>query len=126
MRPIRIPLDDEMFTSNPPFLEYIKSDPLSLRAVTASFFFQQALWDRWLRRQTGLRLPILLLQSGRDPIVDVDAVRAWFSRLESRHKRYVSYPEWGHLLDFEEERQRYWNDAADWLDAVTAQPAVGP
>jgi alpha-beta hydrolase superfamily lysophospholipase len=126
MRPIRIPLEDEMFTSNPHFLEYIKSDPLSLREVTASFFFQQALWDRWLRRQTGLRLPILLLQSGRDPIVDVDAVRAWFARLESRHKRYVSYPEWGHLLDFEEERQRYWNDAADWLDAVAAQPAVRP
>jgi alpha-beta hydrolase superfamily lysophospholipase len=124
MSPIRIPLDDEMFTSNPHFLEYIKTDPLSLREVTASFFFRQAVWDRWLRRQTGLRLPMLLLQSGRDPIVDVDAVRAWFSRLESRHKRYVSYPEWGHLLDFEDDRQRYWNDAADWLDSLTAQPAA--
>jgi alpha-beta hydrolase superfamily lysophospholipase len=119
MRPIRIPLEDEMFTSNPPYLEFIKSDPLSLRAVTASFFFQQALWDRRLRAATGLNVPVLVLQSGHDPIVDADRVRAWFERLESRDKRYVLYPEWGHLLDFEEDRQRYWNDLADWLDSVS-------
>jgi acylglycerol lipase len=119
MRPIRIPLDDEMLTRNPPYLEFIKSDPLRLREVTASFFFRQALWDRQLRGAAGLRLPVLVLQSGHDPIVDAERVRTWFDRLESRDKRYVLYPEWGHLLDFEEERQRYWNDLADWLDAVS-------
>jgi alpha-beta hydrolase superfamily lysophospholipase len=123
MRPIRVPLEDEMFTSNPPYLSFIKRDPLSLREVTASFFFRQALWDRKLRAATGLRLPVLVLQSGHDPIVDADHVRRWFDRLESRDKRYVLYPEWGHLLDFEEDRQRYWNDVADWLDSVVGAPA---
>ena len=118
MRPIRVPLEDEMFTSNPPYLDFIKSDPLSLREVTASFFFQQALWDRKLRAATGLRLPVLVLQSGHDPIVDAGHVRAWFDRLESQDKRYVLYPEWGHLLDFEPERQRYWDDVGDWLDSL--------
>jgi alpha-beta hydrolase superfamily lysophospholipase len=120
MRPIRVPLEDEMFTSNPPYLEFIKNDPLSLREVTASFFFQQALWDRKLRAATGLRLPVLVLQSGHDPIVDAGHVRSWFDKLESRDKRYVLYPEWGHLLDFEPDRQRYWDDVGDWLDSVAA------
>lgn len=123
MTPIRIPLEDEMFTSNPPYLEFIKSDPLSLRDVTASFFFQQALWDRRLRTATGLRLPVLVLQSGHDPIVDAGHVRDWFDALESRDKRYVLYPEWGHLLDFEEDRQRYWDDVADWLDGIVGARA---
>ena len=25
------------------------------------------------------------------------------------------------MLDFEEERQRYWDDVADWLDEVSVQ-----
>lgn len=120
MQPIRVPLDDELFTDNPPYLEFIKGDALSLREVTASFFFRQALWDRQLIASTSLRLPVLVLQSGADPIVDGARVREWFERLESQSKRYVLYPEWGHLLDFEEERQRYWDDLAGWLDGVAA------
>jgi alpha-beta hydrolase superfamily lysophospholipase len=116
MQPIRVPLEDELFTDNPPYLEFIKNDALSLREVTAGFFFRQALWDRQLREATALRLPVLVLQSGGDPIVDAARVRGWFDRLESESKRYVLYPEWGHLIDFEEERQRYWDDLAGWLD----------
>lgn len=124
MKPIRVPLEDEMFTDNEPYLSFIKSDPLSLREVTAQFFFQQALWDRKLRAATGLRLPVIVLQSGNDPIVDAGRARAWFERLESPNKRFVLYPEWGHLLDFERERQRYWDDVAGWLDSVAGAPAL--
>jgi acylglycerol lipase len=117
-RRVRVPLEPEMFTSNPPYLEFIRNDPLALRQVSARFFFEQALWDRALLRQRSLRLPMLLLQAGRDPIVDAGPVRSWFERLVSPSKQYVLYPEFGHLLDFEPERQRYWNDLAGWLDAV--------
>ena len=120
MHPIRVPLDDELFTDNPPYLEFIKGDALSLREVTASFFFRQALWDRRLLAATALRLPVLVLQSGADPIVDAARVREWFERLESRSKRFILYPGWGHLLDFEDERQRYWDDLAGWLDEAVA------
>ena len=122
VQPIRIPLADEMFTSNPPYLEFIKSDPLSLREVTAPVPLPAgASGTGGSARTTGLRLPVLVLQSGHDPIVDAGTVRAWFDRLDARDKRYVLYPEWGHLLDFEEERQRYWNDLADWLDTVSTR-----
>ena len=116
--PVRIPLEPELFTSNPRWLAYIRDDPLSLRHVTASFYFRQARWDRWLARQTGLMLPLLVLQSGRDEIVDVEGVRAWFTRQESTSKRFVLYPEFEHILDFEDERERYWDDLSGWLEEV--------
>jgi alpha-beta hydrolase superfamily lysophospholipase len=119
--PVRIPLEPELFTRNPPYLEFIRTDPLALHEVAASFFLKQALWDRRLLRATGLRLPLLLLQSGRDEIVDVDGVQAWFERQEASDKRLVVYPEFDHLLDFEPDRGRYLDDLAGWLDERTAR-----
>jgi len=125
---VRIPLSPELFTRNPRWLEFIRDDPLVLKEVATSFFLKQALWDKWIAKQTGLRLPLLLLQSGRDEIVDVPKVRGWFDRQESEDKRYVLYPEFDHLLDFEDERGRYWDDLVAWLDEhanVDARAAEG-
>jgi alpha-beta hydrolase superfamily lysophospholipase len=113
---VRIPLSPELFTRNPSWLEFIREDPLVLKEVATSFFLKQALWDKWIAKQTGLRLPLLLLQSGRDEIVDVPKVREWFERQESADKRYVLYPEFDHLLDFEDDRGRYWDDLVAWLN----------
>lgn len=125
---VRVPLTPEMFTSNPPYLDYIRDDPLSLRHVTASFFFETFRSTRHLARQRGLSLPLLLLQAGSDPIVNTPAVTAWFNRMASRDKQSVVYPSFGHILDFEVERQRYWDDLVGWLDRTSAvtQAAVEP
>lgn len=121
---VRIPLSPELFTRNPKWLQFIREDPLVLHEVATSFFLKQALWDKWIAKQTGLRLPLLLLQSGRDEIVDVPKVRTWFERQASEDKRYVLYPEFDHLLDFEDERGRYWDDLVEWLDAHTTARAA--
>jgi L-Ala-D/L-Glu epimerase / N-acetyl-D-glutamate racemase len=123
-RHIRIPLEPEMFTSNPPYLAFIREDPLSLHEVTARFYFQQFFWDRRLLAVEKLAMPLLLLQAARDPIVDGESVRLWFERLRAPSKRYVRYSEFGHILDFEPERDRYWDDLGVWLDDVTSRPAV--
>jgi acylglycerol lipase len=123
--PVPVPLTPEMFTANPTWLQFVRTDPLSLRHVTARFFFQTALWDRRLARERGLTLPILLLQSGRDPIVDADGVRRWFDRLAAADKESIMYPDFGHILDFEDERQRYWDDLAGWLQRTAAQKRAG-
>jgi acylglycerol lipase len=120
---VPIPLSPELFTRQPEWLEFIRNDPLALREVRTSFFLKQALWDRWILRQSSLRLPMLLLQSGRDEIVDVPAVTAWFERQPSPEKRLLLYPEFDHLLDFEPDRQRYWDDLVGWLDGLASQPA---
>jgi len=118
---VRIPLAPELFTRNRRWLEFIRADPLALHDVEASFFFRQALWDRRLLRGESLALPMLLLQSGRDEIVDVDAVRKWFERQESQEQRYVLYPEFDHILDFEDGRARYWNDLDGWIGEILAR-----
>ena len=115
-RKIPVPLKTELFTRNPTYLEFIRNDPLSLREVTARFFFETAIWDRYLLRQTTLRLPLLLQQAGDDRIIDRGTVRDWYARQEATDKEYVLYPEFGHILDFEEDRQTYWDDLAAWLD----------
>ncbi|MDX6474494.1 MAG: L-Ala-D/L-Glu epimerase [Gaiellaceae bacterium] len=115
---VPIPLAPEQFTRQPEWAEFIRSDPLALREVRCSFFLKQALWDRRILRSRELRLPLLLLQAGDDEIVDVPAVRQWFDAQPANRKEYVSYPGLAHILDFEPERERYWDDLAGWLDGV--------
>lgn len=122
-RQIRLPLTPEMFTTNPPYLRFVREDPLSLQTASARYFWETALWDRWLPRQSGLTIPLLVMQAGNDPIVDQPAVRRWFDRAASREKRYVFYPEFGHTLDFEPERRRYWGELVAWLDSCSASMA---
>lgn len=116
---VPVPLTPEMFTTNPGYLQFIREDPLSLRTVTARFFFETFLWDRTLIKQRNLPIPLLLMQSGQDPIVDQGRIRRWFDQVSSKNKQYVLYPEFGHLLDFEDERQQYWDDLLSWLNALS-------
>lgn len=121
---VPIPLEPEDFTANPPYLEFIRHDPLSLHAVTARFFFNQFFWDRHLLAERDISLPVLLMQAGDDGVVDVAAVRSWYDRIASPQKEYVLYEGFGHILDFEPERQRYWDDLVAWLDGVTGKAAA--
>ncbi|MEA2180810.1 MAG: hypothetical protein QOG77_4107 [Solirubrobacteraceae bacterium] len=119
---VRVPLTPEMFTSNPHWVEYIRTDPLALREVTARFYFETARFDREIARERGLRLPMLLLRSGADPIVDGEAVDRWFARMPSDRKETVVYPGFGHIPDFEEERERYWDDLSSWMERTASAP----
>ncbi len=120
---VPIPLTPEMFTANPGFLQFIKEDSLSLRTVSARFFFETFLWDRSLIKQPrNLALPLLVMQSKKDPIVDEKKIQRWFDHVASKNKRYVLYPDFGHLLDFEDRRQQYWNDLLGWLDSLQGTP----
>lgn len=117
---VPVPLTPEMFTANPGNLRFIKEDPLSLRTVSARFFFETFLWDRTLIKEPqNLTLPLLVMQSGKDPIVDEKRIRRWFDQVASKNKQYICYPDFGHLLDFEDRRQQYWDDLLGWLDSLS-------
>ena len=117
---VPIPLTPELFTDNQPYLDFVRNDPLSLHDVTARFFFSQFFWDKRLLAQRSLGVPVLMLQPGPDPVVDVDEVRAWYDQLAAPRKQVIRYEGFGHILDFAPERARFWNDLAGWLDEVTA------
>lgn len=120
-RRVRVPLTDEMYTGNPTYLAFIRDDPLALREVTPQFLIDAYLWDRSLPRHRDLRTPLLVMQAGRDPIVDIPATRRWFGRLQSPDKSYREYPEFGHTFDFEEGRQQVWDSLVAWLDDHAAK-----
>jgi alpha-beta hydrolase superfamily lysophospholipase len=115
---VRVPLTPEMFTTNPDYLQFIQEDPLSLRTVTARFYFETFLWDRSLIKQRNLTLPLLVMQSGKDPIVDQKQIQRWFDQVASPNKQFMLYPDFGHLLDFEDRRQQYWDDLLSWLNVL--------
>ena len=115
---LAIPLTPEMYTANPPYLDFIRADRLRLLQATTRFFWETARLDRAPgARRRRLGLPLLLLQGEDDAMMDVPATRRWFSRLGAEDKTYRAYPGAGHTLDFEPDRGRYLADLRGWLSA---------
>jgi acylglycerol lipase len=124
MARLPIPLTPELYTANPPYRDFIRSDPLRLLEATTQFFWQTARLDRRRRRDSArLALPVLLLQGHGDQMMDVPATRRWFERLGGDDKTYRAYPGAGHTLDFEPDRSAYLDDMLAWLSTtVRARP----
>jgi alpha-beta hydrolase superfamily lysophospholipase len=123
-----IPLTPELYTANPPYLDFIRSDPLRLLEATTQFFWETARLDRRRGRDSAkLALPLLLLQGEDDKMMDVAGTRRWFESLDVEDKTYQAYPGAGHTLDFEPDRTRYLADMLEWLAvrAASARPAGG-
>jgi acylglycerol lipase len=111
-----IPLTPELYTTNPPYVDFIRGDPLRLLKATTRFVWETARLDRQRRRASAqLRLPLLVLQGEDDKMMDVAKTRGWFSRLGVQDKTYLAYPGAGHTLDFEPDRSRYLSDMLEWL-----------
>src|SRR5207248_2779346 len=79
-RVFQLPIAAEMFTDERAYIDFIERDPLRLTEVTASFLIENLKISRLARQQADrLTLPVLLLQSGRDRIVDVVGIERWFN-----------------------------------------------
>jgi acylglycerol lipase len=111
-----IPLTPELYTANPPYVDFIRGDRLRLLEATTRFFWETARLDRQRGRASAhLNLPLLVLQGEDDKMMDVPRTRRWFSRLSVENKTYVAYPGAAHTLDFEPDRSRYLADMLAWL-----------
>jgi acylglycerol lipase len=122
-----IPLTPELYTANPPYLDFIRADPLRLLEATTQFFWETARLDRRRRRDSAqLDLPLLLLQGEDDKMMDVPKTRRWFARLGVQDKTYRAYASVGHTLDFEPDRSQYLADMLAWLSARAASGSPGP
>jgi acylglycerol lipase len=113
-----IPLTPELYTANPPYVDFIRADRLRRLEATAQFFWETARLDRQRRRAAArLTLPLLLLQGEADKMIDVPATRRWFDRLAVEDKTYRAYAGAGHTLDFEPDRAPYLADLLGWVAA---------
>jgi acylglycerol lipase len=81
----KIPIEPEMFTHTPRFLDFIRNDPWRLHEVTARFLIGSLILD-WMvaRKVDELRQPILLFLAGHDPIIDNRGVLDLLSAVKSQ------------------------------------------
>jgi acylglycerol lipase len=122
-----IPLTPELYTTNPPYVDFIQGDRLRLLEATTRFLWETARLDRHRGRASAhLNLPLLVLQGEDDKMMDVTKTRRWFSRLGVEDKTYVAYPGAGHTLDFEPDRTRYLADMLAWLSDRLQSGSPGP
>ncbi|HEY9789502.1 MAG TPA: alpha/beta fold hydrolase [Candidatus Obscuribacterales bacterium] len=118
-----IPLTPEHFTDNPPYLEYVASDPLRLKRATARFFVQSLILTAACKRASlRLKVPVLVLQSGRDAIVHLKRLEGWFSTIGSADKTLKIFTSAAHSLDFEANPTEYQMLLASWINTRASQP----
>jgi alpha-beta hydrolase superfamily lysophospholipase len=116
-RLVPIPLDDpELFTAEPQWQQFIRSDGLSLHEATVGFLSASASLDAELPSLvTNIRCPVLLMLAGRDRIIDNEATQALFNRFGSTDRHLLVYEHAAHTLEFEPNRERIFDDLIGWL-----------
>ena len=107
-----IPLSDPaLFTDSPEGQAFIAADPLGLHEATAGLLFASVLIDRMVARTpVAVRQSALLMQAGRDRIIDNDRTLEFFKRLASTDAQVINYPEGHHTLEFDPDPSRYARD----------------
>ncbi len=114
----RIPIDrPEMFTNTPERIEFIRTDPLTLRECTARFFLESVRMDRFLRRHTRrVQTPALLLLAENDPIIDNREVGELFAKFGAPVKKGRAFAGAGHTLEFEKDIAFLVATLAEWIE----------
>ena len=113
-----VPIEPEMFTKTPRYLDYIEHDPLRLERVTARFLLASRSLDRAIRaRIHTLPVPVLLFLAGNDRIIDNGRTRELLDRLPSGLLRVRVYEEATHSIQFEE-TERLVRDVDRFLEEV--------
>lgn len=120
------PLQDELFTSDPERLDFMAQDELGLRQVTANLYKMGEFLNTgnlMTPRLQRLTMPVLVLLSQQDKILDVPAVIAGlYNRLETQ-KKLVTYEDVEHFLLFEEAvRQDVLDEITHWIDTFDHKP----
>ncbi len=113
-----IPLSDPaLFTDSPAGQAFIAADSMSLREATAGLLAASVIIDRIVARAPArITQPALLMQGGRDRIIDNERTLAYFERLASPDRQVIDYPEGHHTLEFDPDPERYARDLVAWLD----------
>ena len=125
-RPVLIPLNDAaLFTSDRVKQQFLREDPLSLRAATTGFLIADRQLSK-LAQQSGpqIHCPTLLMLAGLDRIIDNDAMRGFFKTIAAKDKRLVDFPDAAHTLEFEACFEPYIASFLEWLQQREKSPGV--
>lgn len=110
------PIQPEMFTTTPVYLDYIRNDPLRLSSATVRFFWQSHRLDGFIDRHiAGNRLPIQLFLAGNDTIIDNEGVLKVLDQGRASGLDVLWYPDQTHSIQLDAP-QRMVNDISDWIE----------
>ena len=109
------PIQPEMFTTTPVYLDYIRNDPLRLTSATVRFFWQSHRLDGFIDRNIGgNRLPVQLFLAGNDTIIDNDGVLEVLEQGRESGLDVLWYDDQTHSIQLDAP-QRMVNDITDWI-----------
>jgi pimeloyl-ACP methyl ester carboxylesterase len=116
-RRFKLPIEPEMFTHTPRFLDFIRADPWRLQKVTARFLLTSRALD-WMiaRRIANLRLSILLFLAGKDPIIDNQGVLDLLSAVKNQVRLQI-FDEAIHAIQFDQ-MERMVGDIVNFVEEI--------
>ncbi len=116
------PIQPQMFTTTPVYLDYIRQDPLRLTSATVRFFWQTHRLGKYIDRNIGgNRHPIQLFLAGGDRIIDNDGVLKLLKRGAGPGLDVVMYEDQTHSIQLDAP-QRLVDDMTDWLTRHSESP----
>lgn len=117
-----IPLNDpELFTTNPRWQQFLRSDPLRLHQATARMLIESVRLDGYLRFVPKyVHVPVLVLLAENDRIIHNLKTRSFVGRFATTDRQIIEYPGAHHTLEFEPDPERYLGDLKQWLDKCVA------
>lgn len=114
-----IPLNDpNLFTQNPPMLEFIENDPLKITHCTASFMITSTRFDMKVSKIIAkLKVPIYLFLAQDDRIIanqaTIDLLRPALTNQPNSQDPVRIYPNAQHTLDFEPDPLLFFQNLAE-------------
>lgn len=109
-------IDPEGLSRDPEAVRAYVADPMIVRRVTGGWLLEVLAAQERVRSRAGeIRLPVLLLLGGADPIASAARAREVFARLGSERKRQVVYDGFRHEIFNELDRERVVEELLAWL-----------
>lgn len=120
---LSVPLEDpRLFTDNPQRIAFIEQDPLRLHHVSAGFFWASYQLDKLIKRRGQmLNLPMHLMLSGSDRIIDSQKTKSWFDRCQGPRKDVSFFEDSAHTLEFHRDNRQFLQAFAGWLSNHSQQ-----
>ncbi|MBK8174629.1 MAG: alpha/beta fold hydrolase [Rhodospirillales bacterium] len=121
------PLHDELFTDQVNYLDFMAQDDLAIRNITANIYKMGELinvGNLMARGLAQLTMPVLMLVSNDDPIVDTPAVVATIYDRLNTSKKLVRYDGVRHFLLFEPVHAQVIEEISAWMNGATTTSAA--
>jgi alpha-beta hydrolase superfamily lysophospholipase len=116
-------LGASLLTRDPDIQREHRADPLRHNRISAPLFFGMVEGGAMLIERAGeMRLPMLMLVGGQDPVVSPSAAREYYDRSGSDDKTLLIYPKMLHEPLNEIGAEQVLDDLVRWIDSHLNSP----